>query len=155
MKQTPIVLHATDFSPASRRAFEVALARARESHGKLVLVHVVPEPVMMVGDGYVPDRTWRAVEEGQRREATRQLEKLAAQARRRRVPVATDVRRGVAWEEITRAADRLRADLIVLGTHGRSGLSRMFLGSVAERVVGTARQPVLTVHGGAARRRAA
>jgi nucleotide-binding universal stress UspA family protein len=154
MKRTRVIVHPTDFSPASRRAFEAAVARAREAHARLVLLHVLPGAIVPVGDGYIPDSTLRTIEAGQQREAAKQLDKLAVQARRRGVRVAAEVRRGVAWQEITRAADRLRAELVVLGTHGRSGLSRMFLGSVAERVVGTSRRPVLTVHGGPARRRA-
>ncbi len=54
---------------------------------------------------------------------------------------------GVAHEQIVRAARARRADLIVVGTHGRSGLARFFLGSVAGRVVATATCPVLTVRG--------
>ena len=54
---------------------------------------------------------------------------------------------GVAHEQITRAAKRLRADLIVMGTHGRTGVARFFVGSVAARVTATAPCPVLTVRG--------
>jgi nucleotide-binding universal stress UspA family protein len=57
------------------------------------------------------------------------------------------LREGVAWEEINRLADELDADLIVIGTHGRKGLARALLGSVAENVVRTATRPVLTIHG--------
>jgi nucleotide-binding universal stress UspA family protein len=57
------------------------------------------------------------------------------------------LREGVAWEEINRVADELDADLIVIGTHGRKGLARALLGSVAENVVRTATRPVLTIHG--------
>jgi nucleotide-binding universal stress UspA family protein len=66
---------------------------------------------------------------------------------KKRFPEATSVlRSGTAWEEILLAASESKTDLIVLGTHGRRGLGRLLLGSVAEKVVRMARLPVLTVH---------
>jgi nucleotide-binding universal stress UspA family protein len=66
------------------------------------------------------------------------------------VKVKTELRHGAAWREIDQAAADLKVDLIVLGTHGRKGIARALLGSVAEKVVRTAACPVLTVRGGEA-----
>jgi nucleotide-binding universal stress UspA family protein len=73
----------------------------------------------------------------------------AAVAKRQGGPVAVDgiLREGVAWEEINHVADEIDADMVVIGTHGRRGLARALLGSVAENVVRTAHRAVLTIHG--------
>lgn len=70
-------------------------------------------------------------------------------AKRTSGTIAVDgvLREGVAWEEINKVADAIDADVIVIGTHGRKGLARALLGSVAENVVRTATRPVLTIHG--------
>lgn len=65
----------------------------------------------------------------------------------RGVQVAGVLREGVAWEEIERVADEIDADIIVIGTHGRRGIARALLGSVAENVIRTTYRPVLTIHG--------
>jgi nucleotide-binding universal stress UspA family protein len=75
------------------------------------------------------------------------LESVANKARRPGLEVDKVLRQGPAWSEIDRAATALNVDLIVMGTHGRQGISRALLGSVAEKVVRTAPCPVLTVRG--------
>lgn len=65
----------------------------------------------------------------------------------RGVQVASVLREGVAWEEIQHVAEEIDADVIVIGTHGRRGLARALLGSVAENVIRTTYRPVLTIHG--------
>jgi nucleotide-binding universal stress UspA family protein len=142
------VLYATDFSAASRPAFRTALAWARRRRGRLHLVHVVTPPVILLEDSFLSARAWRRLEAESLRAARRRLAGLQAQARRARVATsATVVRSAVPFSAIVGAARRLRADLIVLGTHGRTGLARVALGSVAERVVALASCPVLTVRG--------
>jgi nucleotide-binding universal stress UspA family protein len=75
------------------------------------------------------------------------LDTVVARRKGGKVQVDGILREGIAWEEINRVADELGADLIVIGTHGRKGLARALLGSVAENVVRTATRPVLTIHG--------
>jgi nucleotide-binding universal stress UspA family protein len=77
--------------------------------------------------------------------ATKQLDALAAEVRGRHPGAQTSLREGLPVDEILRAAKEASADLIVLGTHGRTGLPHVVLGSVAERVVRAAPCPVLTV----------
>jgi nucleotide-binding universal stress UspA family protein len=82
------------------------------------------------------------------REASRAgLDRVVAKRRGGKLQVDDVLREGVAWEEILTVADEVDADVIVIGTHGRKGLARALLGSVAENVVRTATRPVLTIHG--------
>jgi nucleotide-binding universal stress UspA family protein len=98
--------------------------------------------------GYVSPSVWDDLERGQRTAAERQLRSIVAKAKAagaRASGVLIDF--GVTHEQIVRSARKKRADLIVMGTHGRTGWTRALLGSVASRVLGAARCPVLTVRG--------
>lgn len=147
MTRTGRVLYATDFSPASAPAFTQALATARAEKSDLTIAHVLGPVVSVMGDGYLPPSTFAQIDRLQRADAGRRLAKLAARARQRGVRARTLILEGTPWQAITRTAKAGRARMIVLGTHGRSGLSKLFLGSVAERVVAAAPCPVLTVRG--------
>ncbi len=139
------VLLATDFSEASSGALELAVSVARESGAALTVVHVCELPVFPEAVPPVDLLTSLTEEAGKR------LEQLMT-ALRDRLPGARQViRTGAAWEEILAAADEARADLVVLGTHGRRGLVHAMLGSVAERVVRLSPVPVLTVRARSAR----
>jgi nucleotide-binding universal stress UspA family protein len=141
------ILHPTDFSSSSRPAFNHALALAREQRGELLLVHVLPTVMPMVGEGYMSPKTFDDLQQSMRAQAQKQLDRLVAKAKAARVRARGLLYEGVAADAIARAARAKRAKLIVMGTHGRTGLTRLFMGSVAERVVGTAPCPVLTVRG--------
>jgi nucleotide-binding universal stress UspA family protein len=85
--------------------------------------------------------------QSQRHVAQRQLRVLVARAKRAGVRASgLLVETGMPHEQIVRVARRKRADMIAMGTHGRTGLTRLLLGSVAARVIATAKCPVLTVH---------
>ena len=142
------VLHPTDFSRASGAAFTRALAEARANKAALTIVHVLASIVPMAGEGYVTPSVYQQMSEAGRAWAQRQMNTLLARARTARVRARGMLLEGVAHEQIVRAAKRQRADLIVIGTHGRTGVARFFLGSVAARVTATAPCPVLTVRGG-------
>jgi nucleotide-binding universal stress UspA family protein len=139
------ILHPTDFSSASRPAFERALAMARESRAELVLLHVIAPVIPVVGEGYIPPQTYESIEMAARKGAQKKLDALAARARKGSIRARTQVAEGSAHERILAAARSQRADLIVVGTHGRSGLARLIIGSVASRVVSGAPCPVMTV----------
>jgi nucleotide-binding universal stress UspA family protein len=141
------ILHPTDFSPSSRAAFNHALALAREQGAELLLVHVLPTVMPMVGEGYMSPKTFDDLQRSMRAQAQKQLDRLVAKAKAARVRARGLLYEGVAADAIVRAARAKRAKLIVVGTHGRTGLTRLFMGSVAERVVGTAPCPVLTIRG--------
>jgi nucleotide-binding universal stress UspA family protein len=138
------ILHASDFSPASAPAFTKAVALARERHAELALVHVL-DPAMPITDGVVSPPTYAALLTAARESARTRLARLVARAARAGVHATPILREGPPWSEIVRASRAPGVDLVVIGTHGRTGLSRLLLGSVASRVVGLARCPVLTV----------
>ena len=146
------ILHASDFSPASRSAFTMACVLAKKLDARLILFHayeriaplVMATPMMpMAGlaSGAIVGKLWAT----ERKSGERELERLAARARRDGLRVSTRLEAGAPASAIVRAARKERAAMVVLGTHGRTGLPRLLLGSVAERVIRTAPCPVLTV----------
>jgi nucleotide-binding universal stress UspA family protein len=147
MPQNRRVLHATDFSSASRAAFAKALELAKASRGELLLVHVLAPVVPMAADTYVPPETYAQIEKSTRAAAERQMAALAGRARKAGVRAQAVITEGTAADQIVRLARSKHADVVVVGTHGRTGLARFFLGSVAGRVVSTSPVPVLTVRG--------
>lgn len=147
MKGVRRILHPTDFSRASGAAFLKAVALAKESRAQLLLVHVLLPTTPFIGDGYISPKTYEELEASARRGAQRELAKVVAKAQKAKARVKAVLLEGVPYDRIARVARSKRADLIVMGTHGRSGLSKFFLGSVAERVIALAPCPVLTVRG--------
>jgi nucleotide-binding universal stress UspA family protein len=145
MKRVRRLLCATDFSRASRPAFARALELAKQDGARLILLHVLMPPSPFLGD----DLPASYIELGvrARRAVERRLAALVDRAKKAAVKVEFLVTEGVPAEEILRAARRRHADMIVIGTHGRTGLGRVFMGSVAERVLARATVPVLTVRG--------
>ncbi|SRR6266545_5525776 len=138
------VLHATDFSPASRRAFRTAIGLARRSRARLILLHVMTPPSPFISED-APSSSYTKLLAHARQAARRRLAGALARARRAGIGASAVGTEGLPADEILRTSRRQRVDLIVLGTHGRTGLRRAFIGSVAERVVSQARCPVLTV----------
>jgi len=143
------ILYATDFSSASGVAFNKAVELARREHAPLLITHVMASPMpMMAGDGYVPPGTWEEIAKGYRKTSQKQLDAAVRRAKRAGARARGLLLQGTpAADTIVRAARGRHAGTIVLGTHGRSGIARMLLGSVASRVVATARCPVMTVRG--------
>src|SRR5262249_47140056 len=101
----------------------------------------------MVGDGYISPKIYEEILATSRSQARAGLERLVVRARKAGARVKSLLIQGAPHEQIVRSARSKRADLIVLGTHGRTGLAKFFLGSVADRVVSMASCPVLTVRG--------
>ena len=143
------VLHPTDFSKASGAALTRAITEAKQGRGELLLVHVLAPVIPMAGagEGYLAPSVYEQMSKSARAWAQKQRDRLLAKAKAARVRARGMLLEGVAHEQIARAAKRQRADIIVMGTHGRTGMARFFLGSVAARVAATAPCPVLTVRG--------
>lgn len=141
------LLHPTDFSSASKAAFKRAVAMAKTDRAQLLLLHVLAPPMPIAGEGYIPPNVYEDLEASARKYAEKQLAALQARARKAGVRSTSLIRDGVAHEQIARAARSKKADLIIMGTHGRTGFAKFFLGSVASRVAATAPCPVLTVRG--------
>jgi nucleotide-binding universal stress UspA family protein len=131
------ILHPTDFSESSEAALELARALARDYEARLVVLHAYPPPVTLaeVADRRRPD--------GIREDLLGKLQDLVLDDRT--VAVAYRVAEGRPADVILDTAAREGCDLIVMGTHGRSGLGRAVMGSVAEEVTRRARCPVATV----------
>lgn len=147
MKPIRNILVGTDFSPASRPAFRRAVEMASASSAALWIAHVDVPPVPLSPEGFVLPRFWDDLSAAIRTEAQKHLRPLLNRARKAGVRARTLSLVGAPHEALNRAAKRHHADLIVVGTHGRTGLARLFVGSVASRVVATAPCPVLTVRG--------
>lgn len=143
-----LIVHPTDFSAASTPAFNEAIRLARTAGATLLLLHVM-NPMMPpdIGKRYVSPPTYRQLRKVWRTWALEHLNRLTARARAAKVRSTSIVREGAEAIEIARFARSRKATMIIMGTHGRSGLGRAFLGSVATRVLTLARCPVLTVRG--------
>jgi universal stress protein A len=137
------IVCAVDFSETSVAATEYAIELAIALRAKVRLLHVVQSPAYALADGEIVGGRDVAVELGE--ELRGELERLGKKYAGRGAKIDTQLVEGVPYAEIVRIAKELPADLIVMGTHGRGGLSHLLLGSVAERVVRTAECPVLTV----------
>jgi nucleotide-binding universal stress UspA family protein len=140
------ILHATDFSRASSAALKAAIEMAKTHRGRLTIVHVMAPPALALpGEGYVSPALYESLETSARGQARKRLDAVVAKARGAGVRATPLLLEGVPHEMIARAARK--ADLLVIGTHGRTGLAKLFLGSVASRLVTMTPCPVLTVRG--------
>ncbi|HEX5529840.1 MAG TPA: universal stress protein, partial [Methylomirabilota bacterium] len=129
------VLHPTDFSRASTAAFKRAVEMAKSNRAELLLVHVMVPAVPLMGDGYVSPKVYEDLEAAAQAAAQKQLRKLVEKAKQAGARVKGLLLEGVAHERIAQAARSRKADLVVIGTHGRTGFAKLFLGSVASRVL--------------------
>lgn len=136
------LLVATDFSDQAVQALDAALDVAGEgSH--LTLLHVYPPPGLLMPEGFVAatPQTYRELIEA----IDRSLEELRLRATRAGLTVTPIAVQGHAATELCRVAREGKHDLIIVGTHGRTGIARFMLGSVAEHVLRDAPCPVLVV----------
>ena len=137
------ILCPVDFSLHSEAAATFAAALARKFGAELHVVHAWQMPVYAFPDGGVilgPDVVAQVTDDLQKN-----LDALAARHATDGLVVKKHLLQGIPDREIVRVADEVGADWIVIGTHGRTGLSHLLLGSVAERVVRTAKVPVWTI----------
>jgi nucleotide-binding universal stress UspA family protein len=139
------ILVPTDFSDCALPAVRYGAELAEKFGAELVLLHVVPDAVLALPDAVMPTPV-PAADLGVLTDSGKQglANLIAAEKLEARKPRA-EVRIGSPAAEVVAAAKDLHADLVCIGTHGRGGLSRVILGSVAEEVVRHAPCPVLTV----------
>ena len=140
------ILHPSDFSPASSGAYRQAVELAKANRAELLLVHVLT-PLVLPTDGYVSPKVYDEMSAAAQAEGRKHLDALVKKARQAGVRVRGFLLEGVPHERIAQAARSKKADMVVVGTHGRTGFSRFFLGSVASRVLAVSPCPVLTVRG--------
>lgn len=143
MPQFQRIVCPTDFSPTADAAARYAASLARAYSGELVLMHVLPQlhyPLRGLGMA-------EAFPHLQEELHTRAKERLAevVQSLGSDLRVRTELRDGETYEQVLACARDSKADIIVMGTHGHTGLKHALLGSTAERVVRLAECPVLTV----------
>ena len=137
------ILVPTDFSEYAEHAYNWALSLAADCKAKVVLFHAAPTMAHLAfpESVYYPDLA--RMEREMITDAEKRVQEFAGKKGTSTVPVESRVALGEAVWEICRAAEHEHADLIIMGSHGRTGLSHVVLGSVAERVVRHATCPVL------------
>ena len=145
MREIKTVLHPTDFSESSKHAMTYAISFAQEFQAKLVLLHVIEEisSALYFDMLQAPPLTQLMV--NIEKQAKQALDEILPPELRGKLPAEYVLRKGVPFLEILRCAGDVKADMIVLGTHGRTGLKHALFGSVAEKVVRKAMCPVLSV----------
>lgn len=139
------VLVAVDFTETSDKAFDFALELAAKFDAEVIAVHAFEIPVIGFPDGALVATADIAA---RIQESARQGLDAAVNSRTGRgVKIESLLREGAAQDEIKAVAEEMGVDLIVIGTHGRKGLARALLGSVAENVIRTVKTPVMVIHG--------
>ena len=138
------ILFPTDFSQGARAAMDHAVSLARDYNAKLVLLYVIQD--ISIAEWYIPSSlSVTDLVEDMQKSAWKEMDKWGAEASAKVKEVEKMVERGVPFVEIIKTAKEKGADLIVIGTHGRTGIDHMLFGSTAEKVVRKAPCPVLTV----------
>ena len=138
------ILVPVDFEPPAQEALEVAVDLALTFDARLTLIHAWEVPAAAYAAmTYVPADFWTAIEQA----ATEQLKSTVEQVHKRLPRAESILAKGPPAQQILAAADRTKSDLIVMGTHGRRGMSHVLLGSVAEKIVRLSPIPVLTIRG--------
>ena len=144
MKNFSTILVAVDFSDSSDNAFQLALSMAQVFKSRLIILHVINEPIDLRGF-YVPHISYEKLEEEIAEGAEKMMESFCRQHIDAYSDFETRIVPGMPYEQILAQANEAGAELIVLGTHGRTGLDHVLFGSTAEKVVRKSRLPVLTV----------
>jgi len=144
MKAIGTILFATDFSEGSDFAFEYALTMARQFDARLSVLHVINEPVDLRGF-YVPHISFEKLEEEIEEGARKMMEQFCRSHLADYANHDSFIVPGIAYDEIIKKAVEIGAGLIVLGTHGRTGLDHVLFGSTAEKVVRKSPVPVMTI----------
>jgi nucleotide-binding universal stress UspA family protein len=139
------VLYATDLSPASEPAWHEARRLGRLLGAEVVLLHVVAPPPILPVEAYIPPQVYEDLLASARRDAEQRFDALLGSIAGSGLKVRIRLEDGRPAQRILEVATQEAADLLVVGTHGRQGLERFVLGSVADRMVRQATCPVLTV----------
>jgi len=144
--KTILVPH--DFSSSANHACAVARDEAKTHGARVILVHVIDLPYQMAPESSLiasPNEEPVSMKSYAEAGAMKHLDDIAARLAKDGVSPQKFIRFGRPHDEITKLAEEANCDLIIMGTHGRTGLAHLLVGSVAERVVRTSKVPVLTV----------
>lgn len=144
LKPTKILVP-TDFSPDSDKALKQALDIAKQNNAKVFLLHVIGKHIQQSVDVYSID--YRVVQDMENQIKDSAIEKMEKQLARfpqtKEIEIASNIRNGVAYEEILKEQEEKNIDLIVLASLGRTGLSKYLLGNVARIILKEAKCHVL------------
>src|SRR5215510_13240108 len=138
------ILAPADFSELSKQGLKSALELAQAFGAMLLLLHVVEPPPYPV-EGIVPSHLGAMLLDDLERQAAHELAQMLPEAQGSKMEVTRSVVVGIPYRKIVEVAEEEKSDLIVMTTHGRTGLSHLVMGSVAEKIVRTAPCPVLTI----------
>ncbi len=144
--KTILVPH--DFSGSANHAVAIARDEAKAHGGKIVLLHVIDLPYQLGPDAViVPEATGApiSIKQYATQSADAHLQDIADRLAKEGVTATSIIKVGTPVDEIIRTVDDQPIDLIVMGTHGRTGIRHLMAGSVTERVVRASRVPVLTI----------
>jgi len=147
MKTIKKILYATDFSESSLPAGGYALTLAKLAGAEVHVLHVIGEFTDRRKSGIQPE-SMALLEREVEIQAFKEMEGFCREIFDEEIPYTTEVVMGHPFEEIIKIAQQSAFDLIVVGTHGRTGLERVFVGSTAERLVRRSPVAVLTVRSG-------
>ena len=139
------ILHPTDFSEPSKHALSYALAFAEEFGADVIILHVIEEIARAMYFDMLQTPPLAQIMSDIEAQADKALHELVPEPYRDTLTVEYLVRKGVPFLQVVACAEEMKADLIVVGTHGRSGLKHVIFGSVAEKIVRKAPCPVLSV----------
>ncbi len=141
--QIKTILFPTDFSNGARAAMDHAVSLARDYKARIILLYVIQD--ISIAEWYIPSSlSVTDLVEDMQKSAWKEMDKWAAEVAAKVGDVEKAVVRGVPFVEIIRMAKEKNVDMIVIGTHGRTGIDHMLFGSTAEKVVRKAPCPVLT-----------
>ena len=140
------ILFCTDFSENSELARELALDYAKAFGAELMIIHVIDTTAFPDYADWVGDDINKILNQAERLASTR-LDSMAAECRQVLKDVKTWCKRGSAANVIVSLAEQESVDLIVMGTHGRTGVTYLVMGSIARSVLRMAHRPVLIVEG--------
>ena len=142
------ILVPTDFSDYSDKALQNAIDIAKQFKGRIYLLHVVGIVIQCTVDYCLAPQTVNQVENESVATAKKMLtDQLAKFPDSKLVEIIADIRKGTPYEEILRDQQEKKIDLIVIASHGKTGVLSHLIGSVAEKVVRSAKCPVLLVRG--------
>ena len=141
------ILHATDFSKASARALNEAINLAKQNRAELLIIHVIEPTPYVAGDEFGSAELYTKLQDIAERDANASMSKLLGRLKNSNIKAQGLLVKGFAHDQIVKAAKSKKANMICIGTHGRTGLSKLFMGSVAGKVISLATCPVLTVRG--------
>lgn len=138
------ILFPTDFSNGARAAMDHAVSLAMDYQAKLILLYVIQD--ISIAEWYIPSTlAVTDLVEDMQKSAGLEMDKWTAEVSAKVKDVEKMIVRGIPYVEIIQTVKDRKADLIVIGTHGRTGIDHMLFGSTAEKVVRKASCPVLTV----------